>query len=150
MTRSERTGSRSSSPRRFQWFAAWPFHARAVRALRTADMNTLIALGTFSAYLYSAAVTLWPGYFRAAGIGTHVYYDTAVMILAFILLGRLLESRARRRTGDALKALLRGVPDGAQAPGGTPTRRARRSRSTRSPTATCSRCCPGRRSRWTA
>ena len=63
-----------------QWFAAWPFHARAVRALRhrTADMNTLIALGTFSAYLYSAAVTLWPGYFRAAGIGTHVYYDTAV------------------------------------------------------------------------
>ena len=70
MTRSGRTGSRSSSPRRFQWFAAWPFHARAVRALRhrAADMNTLIALGTFSAYLYSAAVTLWPGYFRAAGI----------------------------------------------------------------------------------
>lgn len=106
-----------------QWFAAWPFHARAVRALRhrTADMNTLIALGTFSAYLYSAAVTLWPGYFRAAGIGTHVYYDTAVMILAFILLGRLLESRARRRTGDALKALLtRRPPTARRLPGGDP------------------------------
>jgi Cu+-exporting ATPase len=91
-----------------QLVAAWPFHARAVRGLRhgALDMNTLISLGTFSAYLYSAAVTLAPGAFVAAGIGTHVYFDTAVMILAFILLGRLLESRARRKTGDAVRALL--------------------------------------------
>ncbi|HET7498596.1 MAG TPA: heavy metal translocating P-type ATPase, partial [Candidatus Eisenbacteria bacterium] len=110
-----------------QWIAAWPFHARAVKALRhrTADMNTLITLGTFSAYLYSAAVTLAPGRFRASGLGTHVYFDTAVMILVFILLGRLLESRARRRTGDALKALLTRRPPTArrltaEAAGGEP------------------------------
>ncbi|HYJ34146.1 MAG TPA: heavy metal translocating P-type ATPase [Candidatus Binatia bacterium] len=99
-----------------QWIAAWPFHARALKALRhkTADMNTLITLGTFSAYFYSAAVTLAPEPFRAAGAGTHVYFDTAVMILVFILLGRLLESRARRRTGDALKALLTRRPPTAR------------------------------------
>ena len=133
-----------------QWFAAWPFHARAVRALRhrTADMNTLIALGTFSAYLYSAAVTLWPGYFRAAGIGTHVYYDTAVMILAFILLGRLLESRARRRTGDALKALT-ASPTARRLPGGDDAARET------VPVDSVAHgdvleVLPGRRSRWTA
>jgi Cu+-exporting ATPase len=91
-----------------QWIAAWPFHVRAARGLRHGmlDMNTLITLGTFSAYGYSAAVTLAPGAVAGLGIGTHVYFDTAVMILAFILLGRLLESRARRRTSDAIKTLL--------------------------------------------
>ena len=91
-----------------QFIAAWPFHARAVKGLRhgTLDMNSLITLGTFSAYLYSAAVTIAPGAFQSWGIGTHVYYDTAAMILVFILLGRLLESRARVKTGDALRALL--------------------------------------------
>ncbi len=91
-----------------QFVAAWPFHARAAKGLRhgTLDMNTLISLGTFAAYLYSAAVTFAAGAFAASGVGTHVYFDTAAMILVFILLGRLLESRARRRTGDALRALL--------------------------------------------
>ena len=99
-----------------QFIAAWTFHARAVRGLRhgTLDMNTLISLGTFSAYLFSAAVTLAPGSFERAGLGLHVYYDTGVMILAFILLGRLLESRARRRTGDAVKALLQRRPQVAR------------------------------------
>ena len=69
-------------------------------------MNTLITLGTFSAYLFSAAITIAPRLFESLGLGALVYFDTAVMILAFILLGRLLESRARRRTGDAVKALL--------------------------------------------
>jgi len=77
-------------------------------------MNTLIALGTFSAYLYSTVVTFAPERFRAAGLGTHVYFDTAVMILVFLLLGRLLESRARRRTGDALQALLTRRPPTAR------------------------------------
>ena len=112
-----------------QFIAAWTFHVRAVRGLRhgTLDMNTLISLGTFSAYLFSAAVTLAPGPFARSGVGMHVYYDTGVMILAFILLGRLLESRARRRTGDAVKALLQrrpqtarrvGVAGGPDGPGG--------------------------------
>lgn len=106
-----------------QIVAGWPFHARAARGLRhgVLDMNTLISLGTFSAYLYSAAVTLAPEFFGAIGIGSHVYFDTAVMILGFILLGRLLESRARRRTGDAVKALLTRRPRTVRrlaAPGG--------------------------------
>ena len=91
-----------------QWIAAWPFHVRALRGLRhgTLDMNTLISLGTFSAYSYSAALTIAPSFAPWAGTSSGVYFDTAVMIIAFILLGRLLESRARRRTGDAIRALL--------------------------------------------
>ena len=90
------------------WIAGWTFHARAWRGLRHGmlDMNTLVSLGTGAAYLYSAAVTAAPGWFSSIGVGGHAYFDTAVMILAFVLLGRLLESRARRQTGQAVKALL--------------------------------------------
>ncbi len=91
-----------------QWIAGWPFHRRTAAGLRHGffDMNTLVTLGTGAAYFYSLAVTLAPAWFEATGLGGHVYYDTAAMILAFILLGRLLESRARRQTGQAVKALL--------------------------------------------
>ena len=90
------------------WIAGWTFHRRAMVGLRHGmfDMNTLVTLGTGAAYVYSVAVTLAPAWFEATGLGGHVYYDTAVMILAFVLLGRLLESRARRQTGQAVKALL--------------------------------------------
>lgn len=90
------------------WIAGWTFHRRAFIALRHGvfDMNTLVTLGTGSAYLYSVAVTFAPRWFESTGLGGHVYFDTAVMILAFILLGRLLESRARRQTGQAVRALL--------------------------------------------
>jgi Cu+-exporting ATPase len=99
-----------------QFVAAWPFHVRTARGLShgVLDMNTLITLGTFSAYLFSAAITLAPRFFESLGLGTHDYFDTAVMILAFILLGRLLESRARRRTGDAVRALLTRRPQTAR------------------------------------
>jgi len=91
-----------------QWIAGWTFHRRTAMGLRHGifDMNTLVTLGTGAAYLYSLAVTLAPGWFETAGLGGHVYYDTAVMILSFLLVGRLLESRARRQTGQAVKALL--------------------------------------------
>ena len=91
-----------------QWIAGWPFHRRTAVGLRHGmfDMNTLVTLGTGSAYLYSLAVTLAPAWFESTGLGGHVYYDTAAMIVAFVLLGRLLESRARRQTGEAVKALL--------------------------------------------
>ncbi|HEU4726031.1 MAG TPA: heavy metal translocating P-type ATPase [Candidatus Eisenbacteria bacterium] len=91
-----------------QWIAGWPFHRRTAIGLRHGmfDMNTLVTLGTGAAYLYSLAVTLAPAWFESTGLGGHVYYDTAAMILAFVLLGRLLESRARRQTGEAVKALL--------------------------------------------
>ena len=76
---------------------------------RTTDMNTLIAVGTSVAYLYSAAVTFFPGFFeRVAGAGFEaaVYYETAVIIIGLILLGRFLEARAKGQTSDAMKKLM--------------------------------------------
>jgi Cu+-exporting ATPase len=73
---------------------------------RSADMNTLIALGTGAAFAYSAAATLLPGLFAAAGRPADVYYEAVNFIIAFILLGRYLESRARGRTSEAIRALL--------------------------------------------
>jgi Cu+-exporting ATPase len=73
---------------------------------KTADMNTLIAIGTSAAYFYSVAVTLMPGLFARLGMGAHVYYDTAVIIITLIILGRLLEARARGRTSEAIRTLM--------------------------------------------
>ncbi|HEU4557006.1 MAG TPA: copper-translocating P-type ATPase, partial [Longimicrobium sp.] len=81
---------------------------------RAADMNTLIAVGTATAYLYSLAATLFPGFFMAGnGGGMHgmetqppVYYEAASVIIALILLGRMLESRAKGRTSDAIRRLV--------------------------------------------
>ena len=89
-------------------WAGWPFvrgSAIAVRR-RTADMNLLIGLGTLTAYLYSALATIAPATLRGAGQEAHVYFDTAVVIVALILLGRLLEARARSRTSQAMRRLL--------------------------------------------
>src|SRR5215207_6551911 len=65
-------------------------------------MNTLVAVGTSAAHLYSAAATLAPWLF---GGRADVYFDTSSLIITLILLGRLLEARARGRTGEALKKL---------------------------------------------
>lgn len=73
---------------------------------RTSDMNTLIAVGTSSAYLYSLAMTVAPGFFRARGIAPAVYFDTAAVIITLILLGRLLEAIAKGRTSEAIKRLM--------------------------------------------
>jgi P-type Cu+ transporter len=70
------------------------------------DMNTLVALGTGAAFLYSAWVTVTPEFFRARGLATHVYYDAAILILAFVISGRALEARAKRRTTGALRKLI--------------------------------------------
>ena len=88
------------SGKRF-FIAAW---RAAVRY--SADMNTLVAVGTGAAYLYSAAVFLFPGRLPSEG-GREVYFDTASTIIAFILLGKTLESRAKLRTADAVTALMR-------------------------------------------
>ncbi len=79
-----------------------------------ADMNTLVAMGAGSAFAYSAAVTVFPGWFAGHGLGTDVYFEAAAFIIAFILLGNLLEARAKRRTSDALKALASLAPAGAR------------------------------------
>ncbi|MGH7699909.1 MAG: heavy metal translocating P-type ATPase [Gemmatimonadales bacterium] len=72
---------------------------------RTADMNTLIALGTGAALLYSLAVTAAPGAFARAGLPPDVYYEAVTAIIALILLGRLLEARAKGRSSEALRRL---------------------------------------------
>ena len=73
---------------------------------RTTDMNVLIAVGTLAAYSYSAVATFAPGLFRTYGVIPHVYYETAAVIITLILVGRLLEARAKSHTSDAIKRLL--------------------------------------------
>jgi Cu+-exporting ATPase len=84
------------------------FFSGAIKAARqkTSDMNTLVAVGALSAYLYSAAATFFPHYFMTAGVMPHVYYDGAAMIVTLILLGRLLEAKAKGKTSSAIKKLI--------------------------------------------
>src|SRR5579883_1853264 len=72
----------------------------------SADMNALIALGTGAAFLYSAAVTIAPGFFRARGLPLDVYYEAAILILAFVVAGRALEARAKLQTTAAVRQLI--------------------------------------------
>jgi Cu+-exporting ATPase len=86
------------------------FYRGAWAALRhrAADMNTLIAIGTGAAFAYSVAATLWPAPFARPGEhGTMVpvYFEAASVIIALVLLGRMLEARAKGRTSDAIKRL---------------------------------------------
>ncbi|MDA8125696.1 MAG: heavy metal translocating P-type ATPase [Deltaproteobacteria bacterium] len=84
------------------------FFSGALKAARqkTTDMNTLVAVGAFSAYLYSALATFFPRLFAGAGVMPHVYYDGAAFIVTLIILGRLLEARAKGRTSQAIQRLL--------------------------------------------
>jgi Cu+-exporting ATPase len=89
----------------------WAGRRIYVGAFRTAihgssDMNTLVALGTGSAFLYSAAVTIAPSFFHSRGIHGNVYYEAAILILAFVLAGKALEARAKVRTTAALRKLI--------------------------------------------
>jgi Cu+-exporting ATPase len=74
---------------------------------RTADMNTLIAVGTSAAYFYSAAVTVFPSLLGPTGVAPDVYFDTAAVIIVLILFGRMLEARAKGRTSESITALMR-------------------------------------------
>jgi Cu+-exporting ATPase len=103
------------------------FYARAWAAFRhhAADMNTLVAVGTGAAFLYSAVATVAPGLFRAAGLAPDVYYEAVVIIIALILTGNAFEARAKRQTSAALRSLaalqpatarvVRPTPDGGTA-----------------------------------
>ena len=71
-----------------------------------ADMNTLIAVGTTVAYAYSVFATLFPSALKTFGPEVLVYYDTSAMIIALVLMGRLLEARAKGRASDAIKKLI--------------------------------------------
>jgi Cu+-exporting ATPase len=91
-----------------QFWAGLRFYKGAWGALKhkASDMNTLIAVGTSAAYLYSVSVVLFPQFFMEAGIGHGLYFDTSAMIIALILMGRYLESRAKGQTSEAIKKLI--------------------------------------------
>jgi Cu+-exporting ATPase len=101
------------------WWAGWPFFARAWASLvaRSLNMFTLIALGTGIAWLYSGAATLLPGLFpdavRMGGV-VPVYYEAAAVITVMVLIGQVLELRARENTSGAIRALLGLAPKTAR------------------------------------
>ena len=89
------------------WFGR-QFPAGAWKQLkhRTSNMDTLVALSTGIAYIYSASVTFFPGLLHKAGMHGHVYFEASAVIITFILLGKLLEERAKSNTSSALKKLI--------------------------------------------
>ncbi|HDT12845.1 MAG TPA: copper-translocating P-type ATPase [Candidatus Aminicenantes bacterium] len=84
------------------------FYRGAWSALRhgSANMNTLVAVGTSAAYLFSVAATVFPGLFRRAGVEPQVYFDTSAVIIVLVLFGRMLEARAKGKTSDAIRRLM--------------------------------------------
>lgn len=101
-------------------WCGWPFFQRAWASLvnRSLNMFTLIALGTGTAYGYSTVATLAPGIFpdafRGEGGEVAVYFEAAAVIIVLVLLGQVLELRARSQTGSAIKALLGLAPKTAR------------------------------------
>ena len=84
------------------------FYTRAWSAFRhhSAEMNTLIAVGTGAAFLYSLVATFAPSLFTSRGVPADVYYEAVIIIIALILVGNTLESRAKRNTASALRGLI--------------------------------------------
>lgn len=84
------------------------FYIGAFKAAKqkTTDMNTLVAVGALAAYAYSAIATFFPGFFSQTEMARPVYYDGAAMIVTLIILGRLLEARAKGKTSAAIQRLL--------------------------------------------
>jgi len=99
-----------------QFWAGLRFYRGAWAAVqhRTADMNTLIALGTSAAYAYSVVATFLPHAFTRAGLAPEVYYETAAIIVTLILLGRFLEARAKGRASEAIRRLMALAPQTAR------------------------------------
>ncbi|OGK52556.1 hypothetical protein A2966_02290 [Candidatus Roizmanbacteria bacterium RIFCSPLOWO2_01_FULL_41_22] len=91
-----------------QFWVGWQFYAglKLLVKYRTADMNTLIAIGTLSAYFYSAAVTVFPNFFIKGGMAPKIYFDTSAIIIVLILLGRYFEVLMKGRASEAIKKLI--------------------------------------------
>ncbi len=100
-------------------WCGWPFFVRGVRSLRTGHLNmfTLIGMGTGAAYAFSLFAVLFPQLipesFQEQG-SVPIYFEAAAMITALVLLGQVLELRARKQTGGAIRALLSLAPDTAR------------------------------------
>ncbi len=122
---------RLATPRGFIWaefalatpvvlWGGWPFFVRGWQSLVTRNLNmfTLIALGTGVAFVYSVIATVMPEIFPASLQDSHgqvaVYFEAAAVIVALVLLGQVMELRARHRTGAAIRALLSLAPDTAR------------------------------------
>jgi Cu+-exporting ATPase len=92
------------------------FYTRAWAAFRhhSADMNTLIAIGTGAAFIYSMVATVAPGFFLSRGVPPDVYYEAVVIIIALILTGNAFEARAKKQTATALRALVQLQPKTAR------------------------------------
>ncbi len=90
------------------FFCGRDFFVGAWKSLwhHAATMNTLVALGTGTAYLYSLFVTLFPTVLRAQGLTTEVYYEAAMVVITLLLLGRYLESQAKSKTSEAIRQLI--------------------------------------------
>jgi len=91
-----------------QFWVGWQFYVGFWKATKhkTSDMNTLIAVGTSAAYLYSLIVTFVPHRIMVKGLMMDVYFDTSAAIIVLILLGRFLEARAKGKTSEAIKKLI--------------------------------------------
>ena len=101
------------------WWAGWPFFRRGWRSLATLRLNmfTLVAIGVGAAFAFSAAAMIAPGLFPHTmqhGNKVAIYFEAAAMIVVLVLLGQVLELRARSRTGSAIKALLNLAPPTAR------------------------------------
>ncbi|MCX6551932.1 MAG: copper-translocating P-type ATPase [Acidobacteria bacterium] len=96
------------------FYSGWSFYRGAWKSMRhlTADMNTLVAVGTGAAFLYSLAATVAPGlvstnpHVTAGHMAAPVYFETAVVIIVLVIVGKLLEARARGRSSEAIKRLI--------------------------------------------
>ncbi len=99
-----------------QFWAGWEFYRATISALkhRTANMDTLVAIGTSVAFGYSAFVTFFPGIVKSIGISPIPYFDTAAIIIGLILLGRYFEARAKAGTSEAIKKLMGLAPKTAR------------------------------------
>lgn len=99
-------------------WCGWPFFERFWLSLKNASLNmfTLIGLGVGVAYVYSVVVTLLPGLFAGLsdGMAVAVYFEPAAVITALVLLGQVLELKARAQTSGAIRALLKLAPDTAR------------------------------------
>ena len=101
------------------WWAGWPFFRRGWRSILSRHLNmfTLIAIGVGAAFIFSAVAMLAPGIFPHTmqhGGKVAIYFEAAAVIIVLVLLGQVLELRARSRTGSAIKALLNLAPPTAR------------------------------------
>ncbi|MCX6751223.1 MAG: copper-translocating P-type ATPase [Candidatus Nomurabacteria bacterium] len=91
-----------------QFWVGWQFYSglKLLIKYRTADMNTLIAIGTLAAFFYSVSVTLFPDFFAKGGIVPKIYFDTSAIIIVLILLGKYFEVLMKGRASEAIKKLI--------------------------------------------